>query len=159
MHHHDTNCFVHTFLHSAPCDVMLAMLVYATCWLSMRLYMLAYMFMHESCLLVCRPCFNTMKLWTSDPNPHLSPHGHHHLFAFLLVYLFACLLTFLFLCLPCPSCLSALCIFICFLHLFLPLFFCWFLVFAFACTLMERGRMELGHDLLGASEKGEDASM
>ena len=38
----------------------------------MHLYTLAYMSMHESCLLVCRPCFNTMKLWTSDPNLHLS---------------------------------------------------------------------------------------
>ena len=50
---------------------MLAMLVYATRWLSMHLYTLAYMFMHESCLLVCCPCFNTMKLWTFDPNLHL----------------------------------------------------------------------------------------
>ena len=29
------------------------------------------MFMHESCLLVCHPYFNTMKLWTSEPNLHL----------------------------------------------------------------------------------------
>ena len=35
-------------------------------------YTLAYMSMHESCLLVCRPYFNTMKLWTFDPNLHLS---------------------------------------------------------------------------------------
>ena len=47
---------------STPCDDMLAMLVCATRWLSMYLYMLAYMSMHESCLLVCRPYFNTVKL-------------------------------------------------------------------------------------------------
>ena len=42
---------------------------------------------------------------------------------------------------------------------FLPFLVYWFLVFAFACTHMERGRMELGHGLLGASKKGKDASM
>ena len=51
---------------------MLAMLICATCWLSLHLYTLAYMSMHKSCLLVCRPFFNTMKLWTFDPNQHLS---------------------------------------------------------------------------------------
>ena len=39
-------------LFSAPSDAMLTMLVFATHWLSMHLYMLAYMSMHESCLLV-----------------------------------------------------------------------------------------------------------
>ena len=39
---------------------------------SMHLYTLAYMFMHKSCLLVCCSYFNTMKLWTSKPNLHLS---------------------------------------------------------------------------------------
>ena len=47
----------------------------------------------------------------------------------------------------------------CCLHLFLPLLTCWFFVFAFACTHMERGHMELGHDFPGASKKGADASM
>ena len=56
----------------APCDDLLTMLVWATRWLSLHLYPLAYTSMHESCLLVCRPCFNTMKLWTFDPNLHLS---------------------------------------------------------------------------------------
>ena len=69
---------------------MLTMLVCTTYWLFMHLYTLVYMFMHESCLLVCCPYFNTMKLWTSDPNLHLSPHGHHLLFAFFLVCLFTC---------------------------------------------------------------------
>ena len=62
----------------------------------MHLYMLAYMFMHESCLLVCRPYFNTMKSWTSNPNLHLSPRGHHLLFDLFLICLFACFLV----CLP-----------------------------------------------------------
>ena len=56
----------------ALCDDMLAMLVYATRWLYMHLYTFAYMSTHDSCLLVCCPCFNTMKLWTFDPNLHLS---------------------------------------------------------------------------------------
>ena len=108
-----------------------------------------------------------MDIWSK---PTFIPHGHHLLFAFLLVCLLSCLLACLFvylmayhvschvLCLPFP-CLCfmpfshALCIF------FLPLLVCWFFVFAFACTDMEQGRMELGHGLLGASKMGEDASM
>ena len=65
-------CSACTLSFSVPCNAMLTMLVCATCWLSMHLYILAYMFMHESCLLVCRPYFNTMKLWTSNPNLHFS---------------------------------------------------------------------------------------
>ena len=53
---------------SFPCDDILAILVCATCLLSMHLYTLTYMSMHESFLLVCHLCFNTMGLWTSDPN-------------------------------------------------------------------------------------------
>ena len=53
-------------------DDMLAMLVCATHWLYMHLYTLAYLSIHKSCLLVCRPCFNIMKLWRFDPNLHLS---------------------------------------------------------------------------------------
>ena len=60
------------FPFSATYDDTLAMLVCATRWLSSHLHTLAYMFMHESCLLVCHPCFNTIKLWTFDPNLHLS---------------------------------------------------------------------------------------
>ena len=66
--------------------------------------------------------------------PTFVPCGHYLLFAFLLVCLFTCLLAFLLLCLPCLSCLSALCLSICFLHLFLPLLAFWFLFFAFECT-------------------------
>ena len=139
---------------SAPCDGMLAMLVCATHWLSMHLYTLAHMLMHESCLLVCRPYFNIMKSWPSDPNLHLSLADTTFC---LLSRLFACFLVSLLamsIMLSCFMPLSyAFCIF------FFPLLVCWFLVFAFACTHIEQGRMELGHGLLGISEKGEDASM
>ena len=47
---------------------------------------------------------------------------------------------------------------LCSLHLFLPWLVRWFLVFTFACTHMERGCMELGHGLLGASKRGKDVS-
>ena len=87
------------FPFSTPCDAMLTMLVCATRWLSMHLYMLAYMFMHKSCLLVCRPYLNTMKSWKFNPNLHLSPHRHHLLFAFFLIFLFACFMI----CLPSSS--------------------------------------------------------
>ena len=109
--------FVRTFLFSAPCNVMITMLVYATCWLFMHLYMLAYMFMHESCLLVCHPYFNTMKLWTFDPNLHL-PSWTPPFVCFLACLpfrLFACFLvsllamSIMFICLMPLSC--ALCIF------------------------------------------------
>ena len=77
-------------------DDMLTMLVCATLWFSMHIYSLAYMSMHESCLLVCCPYFNTMKLWTPDPNLHLSLADTTFcllafLFAFLLVGLLPCL--------------------------------------------------------------------
>ena len=139
---------------ASPCDDMLTMLVCATCWLSMHLYTLAYMSMLESCLLVCHPCFNTMKLWTSDPNLHL----------FLVdttFCLLSCLFAFLLVCShPCfYAChvYHAYLLYFSFihsLHIFLPLLVCWFLVFVFACT-----HMELGNGLLGASKEGVGASM
>ena len=72
MHHHDASHSVHTLPFSTPRNAILTMLVYAIRWLSMHLYTLAYMFMQESCLLVCRLYFNTMKLWAFNPNIHLS---------------------------------------------------------------------------------------
>ena len=79
----------------APRNTMVTMLVCAIHWLSMHLYTLAYMSLHESCFLVCRPCFNTMKLWAFDPNLHLSPAdisfcSLSRLFTLLLVCSFAC---------------------------------------------------------------------
>ena len=156
---------------SALYDYMLAMLVCATRWLYMHLYTLAYMSIHESYLLVRRPCFNTMKLRIFDLNLHLSLVDtifclRFCLFTFLFVCLLSCLFVFSLVCLH--PCLYACHVyhayllyssFICTSHLFLPLLVCWFLVFAFACTHMEQGRMELEHGFPGASEKGVGASM
>ena len=140
------------FPFSASCDDMLTMLVYATHWLSLHIYTLAYIYMHKSCSLVCCPCFNTLKLWTFDPNLHLSLVDTTFcllscLFAFLLVILLICLLACLLACLPCLHAYLLYASFIHSLHIFLPLLVCWFLVFAFACTHMESGRLELGHGL------------
>ena len=94
------SCSMRTLPFSASHDVMLAMLVYATHWLSMHLYTLAYMSMHESCLLLYHPYFNTMKLWTFDLNLHLSPVDTTFCLPFCLFDCFpVCLLTFLFVCL------------------------------------------------------------
>ena len=91
--------------------------------------------------------------------PTFVPRGYYLLFHFcllvlLLVYLFSCSLA-------CHVYHAYLLYasFICSLHIFPPLFVCWFLVFAFACTHMEWGHLELGHSLLGASKKGMDISM
>ena len=144
---------------SDPCDAMLTMFVRAIHWLSVHLYLLAHMSMHESCLLVCHPFLNTMKFWTFNPNLHLSHTDTTFcllscLFAFLLICLLSCFFSY-----HVYYAYLLYASFICSLHLFLPLLVCWFLVFAFACTHMKRGHMGLGHDLLGASKKGEDASM
>ena len=139
MHHHDVGYFLPTFPFSTSCNDILIMFVCATYWLSMHLYTLAHMSMHESCLLVCRPYFNTMKLWTSDPNLHLSLVG---LFAFLLscLYVYLCLS-----CLP-PHAMLAISILLgCFctlLHIIYTSlsFHCLsvgFLALAFACTHMK----------------------
>ena len=67
------------------------------------------MIMHESCLLVCCLCFNTMKLWTFNPNLHLSLINTTFClpccqFVYFLVCLLACLPScFLFVCLSCGS--------------------------------------------------------
>ena len=98
--------------------------------------------------------------------------GHHLLFAFfscLPFRLFVCFLA----CLPSRlfthilvSMLAISITFVCFMPLpyalctfFFPLFVCWFVIFAFACTHMKRGYMELGHSFPGASKRGKDASM
>ena len=140
---------------SAPCDVMLAMLVCASRWLSLHFYTLAHMSMHESCLLVCCPHFNTMKLWTLDPNLHFSLADTTFC---LLVCLFACLLAVLLVCHIYYVYLLHASI-MCSLHPFLPLLACWFLVFAFGCTHMEKKHMDIGHGFLGASKKGANVSM
>ena len=147
------------FPFSAPCNDMLAMLACATRWLSMYLYTLAYMFMHESCLLVCHSYFNTMKLWTFDPNLHLSlADTSFCLLSCLVVFLFVCLLSCFLACHVYHAYLFYAS-FICTLHLFLPLLVYWFLVFVFACIDTKRGCLKLGHSLPGTSKKGADAIM
>ena len=97
-------CSVCTLPFFAPRDDMLAMHVCATNWFFMHLYMLSYMSTHKSCLLVCHPCFNTMKLWTSNPNLHLSLSNTTlvyllsffvSLFAHILVSMFAMSIMFI----------------------------------------------------------------
>ena len=152
-------CPMRTLPFSAPCDAMLTMFVRATHWLSMHLYTVAHMSMHESCLLVCRPCFNTMKLWAFDPNLHLSlMDTTFYLLFCLFAFSLVCLLSYFFACHVYHAYLLYAS-FIRYLHVFLPLLVCWFLVFVFACTHNEQGRMELQHGLPVASKKGEDASM
>ena len=121
-------CSMRTLPFFALHDAMLTMFNCATRWLSMHLYTLAYMFMHESCLLVCCPCFNTLKLWTFDHNLHLSLANTTFcllscLFAFSLVWLLSCFFA-------CHVYYAYLfyAFFICSLHLFLPLLVYWFLV-------------------------------
>ena len=107
--------FVCTLPFSIPRDDMLAVLVCTTRWLSTHLYTLAYMFVHESCLLECRPCFNTMKFWTSDLNLHLSLVDTTlvcllscfvSLFAHILVSMFAMSIMFIyFMSLYCDLCI------------------------------------------------------
>ena len=98
---------------STPCSDMLAMLAYATHWRSMHLYTLPYMFMYESCLLVCRPCFNTMNLHFSLVDTTFCLLSCF--FVISLVCLYACFLVSLFamslmlICFMPPS--YALCIF------------------------------------------------
>ena len=95
MYHHDVGFFMHNFplfrsvqwytCHACLCHLLA---FYAS--------LHSHMFMHESCLLVCYPYFNTMKLWTSNPNLHLSLVGttfclHFCLFAHLPICFLACL--------------------------------------------------------------------
>ena len=101
-----SGCSLRALPYSAPCNDMLVMLVCATCWLYMHLYTLTHMFMHKSCLIVCRPCFNTMKSWKFDPNLHLSPVDTTFCLFACLFACFLALLAFLFVCLSC--CLSCL---------------------------------------------------
>jgi len=92
-------CSMHALLFPIPCNDMLTMPVCATRWLSLHLYMLAYMSMHEPCLLMCRPSFNTMKLWTFNPNLHLSlTDTTFYVLSCLFSLLFVCLLSCMFIC-------------------------------------------------------------
>ena len=135
--------YLSPFLHD-----MLAMLVCATRWLYMHLYTLAYMSMHESCFLVCHPCFNTMKLWTFNPNLHLSLADATFIY-YLAGLPFACLFAILLVCShPCfYAChVYHVCLlyasFICSLHLFLSIAF--LLVSCLCLCMYTHGARTLG---------------
>ena len=100
---------------------MLTMFVRATCWPSMHLYMFSHISMHESCLLVCHPYFNTMKLWTFNPNQHLSlANTTFCLLSCLFAFSLVCLLSCFFACNVYHAYLLYAS-FICFMHLFLSI--------------------------------------
>ena len=159
MHHHDASCFVHTF----PLFHSMWWYAYHVCShhpLAFYASLHACSHVHAWVLLASvSSMLQHNEVMDIQSKPTFVPSEHHLLFAFLLVCVLACLLAFLFLFLPCLSCLSALYLFHMLFVSFLPLLVCWFLVFAFACTHIKRGRMELGHDLPGISKKGEDVSM
>ena len=91
----------------------------------MHLYMLAHMFMHKSYLLVCRPCFNTMKSWAFNLNLHLSLTDTPFVCFPCLFAFFACWLAF-FLLSHFMLAISILLVCFVYLRFFLPLLFCWF---------------------------------
>ena len=94
---------------------------------------------------------------------------HYLLFACLLsclVGFLVCLFILLFVMSPATCCACHVyCVYLLYayfmhiLRIFLPSLVCWFLIFAFACTHMERGRLEMGHSLPSTSKKGADTSM
>ena len=71
----------------APRDAMLTMLVCTACWLSMHLYTLDYMPMHESSV---SSMLQRNEVMDIRSKPTFVPRGHNLLFAFLLVCLLAC---------------------------------------------------------------------
>ena len=89
-------CSVHTLPSFALRDAMLTMLVCATHWLFMHLYTLAYMFMHESCLLVLSMLQHN-EVMDIRSKPTFVPHRHHPFVCFL-----ACLPSCLFACFLVP---------------------------------------------------------
>ena len=114
MHLHVASCFVHTF----PISRSVRWYAYHACLcqpLALYANTLAHMSMHESCLLVCRSCFNIMKLWTFDPNLHLSLVNTTFCLPFRL---FACFLVSLSAMSIMLICFIPLSSFICSLHLF-----------------------------------------
>ena len=160
----------------APCNDMLTMLACATRWLFFA-SLHACLHVHAWVLLASvSSMLQHNEVMDIRSKPTFCPLWTTSLFAFLLVCFLSCMLaclfafllsySFVYLCLF--SCFFACHVyhaylfyasFTCFPHLFLPLLVCWFLVLVFACTHMEQGRMELGHDFPGTSKKGEDASM
>ena len=144
MHCHDASCFVHTYPLFCSVRRFLTTLVCATHWLYMHLYMLCYMSIHESCLLVCCPCFKTMKLWTSDPNLHLSLADTTFCFlSCFVVHFLACLPFRLSAChLVCLLSLLLICLHSCYTcHIYLACSLCVILLlsthfYSIACLLV-----------------------
>ena len=153
MHLRMPGCSMHALPFSTPRDAMLAMLCLCH---SLAFYASLHTCLHIHAWVLLASVSSMLQhkeAMDIRSKPTFVPHEHHLLFAFLLVCLFVCMLVFWLLCLPCLSCLPALCLFICSLHLFLPLLVCWFLVFAFACTHMERGHLEIGHSLQAQAKR------
>ena len=152
-HRHDAGCFVRTFsLSTVRWYAYLACLCHS---LALYASLHACLHVHAWVLLasvLSMPQHNEVMDIRSKPT--FVPCGHYLLFTFLHVWLHPCFYVWhiyhVYL-------LHAS--IICSLHLFLPLLAYWFLVFAFACTHMGRGRMELGDGLLGVSKRDADVSM
>ena len=83
------------------------------------IYAYFHQFMHESCLLMCRPCFNTMELWTFDPNLHLSLVDTTF---YLLSCVFACLFVFFLVHLCISFALSPVTCYACYIYYAYPLY-------------------------------------
>ena len=161
-HRHDANCFVHTF----PLFCSVRWWAYHAC----LYHPLAFFASLHTCLHVhvwvllasVLSMLQHNEVMNIRSKPIVVPHEHPILCVFpaCLHSLVVGYLSFFchVLCLPYLSCLFALrpCAFI-----YAFSFHCLstsFFISTFACAYMERGRMELGHDLLGASQKGMDAS-
>ena len=159
MHRRDACCFVHTLpiSHSVQCYAYHARLHHPLAFFAS---LHACLHVHAWVLLASvSSVLQHNEAMYIQSKPTFLPCGHHLcllscLFAFSLV----CLLSCFFACQVYHAYLLYAS-FVCTLHLFLPLLVYWILVFAFACTHMKRGCMELGHSLLGASKKGADGSI
>ena len=106
--------YAYSSLFFYPRDALLAMLVCATCWLSKHLYTLAHMSMHESCLLMSRPCGHLIQTYI---RPSWTPP---------FVCFLACLPFYLFACFVASS-LAMPIMLICFMH------FHMLCIFSFPC--------------------------
>ena len=156
MHCHDVGCLVHTL----PLFSFVRWYAYHACLchpLALYAFLHAYLHVHAWVLLVS-VSFMLQQNETMDfqSKPTFVPLGRHLLFALLLVCLCACFLAFGFFacCAYHAYPFYALCIFS------FHCLFVGFLSFAFACTHMERGHMELGceHKQKGRGRKHVDMS-
>ena len=111
MHHHDADCFMHTF----PLFCSIRCYAYHAC----LCHLLAFCASLHACLhvhawVLFASVSSTLQnngVMDIQSKPKFVSRRRHLLFAFLLLCLLACLLAFLFLCLLCLSCLFVLCLF------------------------------------------------